>query len=89
VHVKSSLGVQQPSLRYQLESLTLKGVETARISSRGFAAVEAADLLAPAPDPGSAIADAMQLLRTELAEGQRQRRRSSPRPTSSVSRERN
>lgn len=68
-HVKSSLGEQEPSLGYTIESLTLSsGIETARIVVRGPCSYGAGDLLTAPQEPGSAIAEATQLLRVELAE---------------------
>jgi putative DNA primase/helicase len=71
VHVKSSLGELQPSLRYTVEPLAIgsERIETARIVARGPSAVGASELLAPSPEPGSAMAEATKLLQTELADG--------------------
>jgi hypothetical protein len=69
--VKSSLGEQQSSLRLTVEPLTVESeqIETARVVSRGTVQLTAADLLIAAPEPGSAIAEATQLLKTELGDG--------------------
>ena len=70
VHVKSSLSELAPSLTYEVSGVELDdGVETARISCLGESPLGASELLASDLEPSSAMAEAMEHIRVELADG--------------------